>query len=84
LNNNTWKDVSRIYREISKLGIIYPNLHSKVPFIVIKTLNRKEEWQSDSMNLTSILVGLTHREVLLKDERAALISIISFFDKKYG
>jgi hypothetical protein len=65
------------------LAIIYPALHSKVPNLVMKVLKRSNSWEFDKISLLNVISGLTSREVLLKDERAAIILILAYFDKNY-
>jgi hypothetical protein len=49
----------------------------------MKVLKRSNSWEFDKISLLNVISGLTSREVLLKDERAAIILILAYFDKNY-
>lgn len=84
-SNASWVAVGQCYRVLSEFNVLVMGLHPKVPFLVngylIKKEKDKNKWPFSRQVLLDVLHGLACREIIVKDERTALVMIVSYFDR---
>ena len=84
-NNASWTAIGQCYKVLSEFDILLMNSHKKVPYLVsgylIKKEKDKNKWPFSRQVLLDVLHGLACREIIIKDERTAIVMIVSYFDR---
>lgn len=70
---------------LSQFNILLMSLHLKVPLLINSYLSKKEKgknkWPFSRKVLLDVLHSLASREVIIKEERTAIVLILSYFDR---